>query len=189
MVDRHHARDHARGRRARLRGAHGQGVAVRGPRRAARRAGCRRARPSACAASLLEDPWAVCLGGEPVRIDRETAGRVTTGGYGYRVERSIAYAYLPADAGPGVVVEVDIFGELVTGVSRRRAPVRPAERAHQGLIGDESEQFALGGLTTGAYVRLSNEGGRVSCDVRRARSSSPRWQSGSRLPGRPWLTV
>ena len=64
----------------------------------------------------LEDPWAVCLGGEPVRIDRETAGRVTTGGYGYRVERSIAYAYLPADAGPGVVVEVDIFGELVTGV-------------------------------------------------------------------------
>ncbi len=63
----------------------------------------------------LEDPLAVCLGGEPVRIDRETAGRVTTGGYGYRVERSIAYAYLPGDAGPGVTVEIDIFGELVTG--------------------------------------------------------------------------
>ena len=63
----------------------------------------------------LEDPWAVCLGGEPVRIDRETAGRVTTGGYGYRVERSIAYAYLPADAVPGATVEIDIFGELVTG--------------------------------------------------------------------------
>ena len=63
----------------------------------------------------LEDPWAVCLGGEPVRIDRETAGRVTTGGYGYRVERSIAYAYLPADAVPGATVEIDFFGELVTG--------------------------------------------------------------------------
>ena len=81
----------------------------------------------------LEDPWAVCLGGEPVRIDRETAGRVTTGGYGYRVERSIAYAYLPADAVPGVTVEIDIFGELVTGTVVAEPLYDPRERAHQGL--------------------------------------------------------
>ena len=45
-----------------------------------------------------------------------SSGRVTSGGYGYTVERSIAYAYLPASfAQPGVEVEVEIFGEWVAG--------------------------------------------------------------------------
>ena len=46
----------------------------------------------------LADPRAVALGSEPVRVDGELAGRVTSGGYGYTVERSIAYAYLPSRA-------------------------------------------------------------------------------------------
>ena len=37
----------------------------------------------------------MALGHEPVRVNDEILGRVTTGGYGYTVERSIAYAYLP----------------------------------------------------------------------------------------------
>ena len=45
-----------------------------------------------------------------------SSGRVTSGGYGYTVGRSIAYAYLPADrAEPGTPVEVEIFGEWVGG--------------------------------------------------------------------------
>ena len=41
---------------------------------------------------------------------------MTSGGYGYTVARSIAYAYLPADdATPGTEVEVEIFGEWVGG--------------------------------------------------------------------------
>ena len=64
---------------------------------------------------VLEDPRSVALGNEPVRIDGEIAGRVTSGGYGYSVERSIAYAYLPAETGPGAAVEVDIFGRWVAG--------------------------------------------------------------------------
>jgi glycine cleavage system aminomethyltransferase T/glycine/D-amino acid oxidase-like deaminating enzyme len=65
---------------------------------------------------LLEDPLSVALGNEPVRIDGEIRGRVTTGGYGYTVERSIAYAYLPPDhAEPGTAVEVEIFGRWVGG--------------------------------------------------------------------------
>ena len=44
----------------------------------------------------------VALGSEPVRIDGEIVGRVTSGGYGYTVDRSIAYAYVPAgDAAAG----------------------------------------------------------------------------------------
>ena len=64
----------------------------------------------------LADPRSVALGNEPVRVAGEIAGRVTSGGYGYTVERSIAYAYLPPDrAEPGTTVEVEIFGEWVPG--------------------------------------------------------------------------
>ena len=46
----------------------------------------------------------------------EIAGRVTSGGYGYTVERSIAYAYLSAEhAAPGTSVALEIFGEWVGG--------------------------------------------------------------------------
>jgi 4-methylaminobutanoate oxidase (formaldehyde-forming) len=64
---------------------------------------------------VLEDPRSVALGNEPVRVDGEIVGRVTSGGYGYTVERSIAYAYLPAEVPLGCAVEVDIFGEWVAG--------------------------------------------------------------------------
>jgi 4-methylaminobutanoate oxidase (formaldehyde-forming) len=65
---------------------------------------------------VLENPRVVALGSEPVRVEGETVGRVTSGGYGYTVERSIAYAYVPAErAEPGTAVEVEIFGEWVGG--------------------------------------------------------------------------
>jgi glycine cleavage system aminomethyltransferase T/glycine/D-amino acid oxidase-like deaminating enzyme len=64
---------------------------------------------------LLSDPRAVALGNEPVRVDGEIIGRVTSGGYGYTVERSIAYAYLPAEVDVGTAVDVDLFGEWVAG--------------------------------------------------------------------------
>jgi len=65
---------------------------------------------------VLAEPRAVALGSEPVRIEGELVGRVTSGGYGYTVERSIAYAYMPAaHAEPGRAVEVEIFGEWVAG--------------------------------------------------------------------------
>ena len=46
-------------------------------------------------------------------MDGESAGRVTSGGYGYRVERSIAYAYLPAAVEPGARVEVGVFDRWI----------------------------------------------------------------------------
>ncbi len=65
---------------------------------------------------LLEDARSVALGNEPVRVDGEIRGRVTTGGYGYTIGRSIAYAYLPPEhAEPGTAVEVEIFGRWVGG--------------------------------------------------------------------------
>jgi glycine cleavage system aminomethyltransferase T/glycine/D-amino acid oxidase-like deaminating enzyme len=65
---------------------------------------------------VLDDPRAIALGSEPVRVDGALVGRVTSGGYGYTVARSIAYAYVPAErAVPGQPVEVEIFGEWVAG--------------------------------------------------------------------------
>ncbi len=65
---------------------------------------------------LLEDSSSVALGNEPVRVGDEVVGRVTTGGYGYMLERSIAYAYVPPEhAEEGTEVEIDIFGDWVAG--------------------------------------------------------------------------
>ncbi len=67
---------------------------------------------------VLDDPRVVALGSEPVRLGDggPVAGRVTSGGYGYTVGKSIAYAYLPAaDSKPGAAVSVDVFGEWVGG--------------------------------------------------------------------------
>jgi 4-methylaminobutanoate oxidase (formaldehyde-forming) len=65
---------------------------------------------------VLDDPRSVALGNEPVRVGAEIVGRVTTGGYGYTVGRSIGYAYLPPEhAEAGAEVAVEIFGEWVPG--------------------------------------------------------------------------
>src|SRR5690242_2173250 len=64
---------------------------------------------------VLDDPRSVALGSEPVRIDGSVVGRVTSGGYGYTVEKSIAYAYVPASCAVDTAVEVDIFGTWIGG--------------------------------------------------------------------------
>ena len=76
---------------------------------------------------VLDDPRAVALGSEPVRVDGRLVGRVTSGGYGYTVERSIAYAYVPAEAAEvGNRVEVEIFGAWVGGEVAREPLYDPA---------------------------------------------------------------
>jgi 4-methylaminobutanoate oxidase (formaldehyde-forming) len=75
---------------------------------------------------LLDDPRALCLGGEPVRLRGRTAGRVTSGGYGNRLGASIAYAYLPVSSSlPGTAVEVDLFGDLIAGRIVAEPPYDP----------------------------------------------------------------
>jgi glycine cleavage system aminomethyltransferase T/glycine/D-amino acid oxidase-like deaminating enzyme len=76
---------------------------------------------------VLDDPRSIALGNEPVRVDGRIVGRVTSGGFGYAVERSIAYAYLPAaQAAPGTRVEVDVFGTWVGGIVTREPLYDPA---------------------------------------------------------------
>jgi glycine cleavage system aminomethyltransferase T/glycine/D-amino acid oxidase-like deaminating enzyme len=80
----------------------------------------------------LDDPRSVALGNEPVRIDGTVQGRVTSGGYGYTVQRSIAYANLPADVEIGAEVEIDIFGQWIRGEVAREPLFDPrGERVRQ----------------------------------------------------------
>jgi 4-methylaminobutanoate oxidase (formaldehyde-forming) len=56
----------------------------------------------------------VALGNEPVFADGEVVGRVTSGGVGYTVGKSIAFAYLPASlVAAGTSLAVEVFGERV----------------------------------------------------------------------------
>jgi glycine cleavage system aminomethyltransferase T/glycine/D-amino acid oxidase-like deaminating enzyme len=78
---------------------------------------------------VLADPRAVALGNEPVRVRGRVVGRVTSGGYGYTVARSIAYAYLPVEIEMGTAVEVDVFGTWVEGeIAREPLFDRSGER-------------------------------------------------------------
>jgi 4-methylaminobutanoate oxidase (formaldehyde-forming) len=71
----------------------------------------------------LDDPAAVAFGNEPVRSGEQVVGWVTSGGYGYSVEKSIAYAYLPtAVVKAGGALDVEILGERI-GATVVREPL------------------------------------------------------------------
>ncbi len=75
---------------------------------------------------LLDDPRAVALGNEPVFVDGQVVSRITSGGIGYSVGRSIAHTYLPADlSAAGTRVEVSVFGERVGAVVAPGPPHDP----------------------------------------------------------------
>jgi 4-methylaminobutanoate oxidase (formaldehyde-forming) len=62
----------------------------------------------------LDDPTSMCLGNEPISAGDDVVARVTSGGIGYTVGRSIAFAYLPVElASAGARCEVEVFGERV----------------------------------------------------------------------------
>jgi 4-methylaminobutanoate oxidase (formaldehyde-forming) len=68
---------------------------------------------------VLDEPRSVVLGSEPVRFEGRAVGRVTSGGYGYSVESSIAYAYLPSElVEPGTRLSVGVFGRDVAAEVR-----------------------------------------------------------------------
>jgi len=65
-------------------------------------------------------------GGEAVRRDGDVVGRLRSVAYGPTVERTIGYAYLPADLAEGDDLEVDVFDERVPATVARDVLVDPA---------------------------------------------------------------
>lgn len=70
-------------------------------------------------AIVLADRAQVVIGSEPVRHEGAIVGRVTSGGFGYSIGASVAYAYLPSGLGPGTQVSIDLFGRWVDAVVQR----------------------------------------------------------------------
>jgi glycine cleavage system T protein len=78
---------------------------------------------------VLDDPRSVALGNEPIRVDGRIVGRVTSGGYGFTVQKSIAYGYLPpVEAAIGTKGEIEVFGEWI-GFEVVREPLWDPEGA------------------------------------------------------------
>ncbi|HXF85175.1 MAG TPA: FAD-dependent oxidoreductase [Anaerolineales bacterium] len=62
----------------------------------------------------LADDRTIVLGKEPIRAGSQLVGWVASGGYGYSVKKSIAYAYLPLEyAKTGTKLQIECFGEPV----------------------------------------------------------------------------
>jgi glycine cleavage system T protein len=62
----------------------------------------------------LHDDRTIVMGKEPIRVGDNLVGWVASGGFGYSVNKSIAYAYLPLEyAKVGTKLEVECFGEQV----------------------------------------------------------------------------
>jgi 4-methylaminobutanoate oxidase (formaldehyde-forming) len=56
----------------------------------------------------------MCLGNEPVFANGLVVSRVTSGGIGYTLGASIAFAYLPLElSDAGTSLEVEVFGDRV----------------------------------------------------------------------------
>ena len=106
----------------------------------------------------------MALGSEPVRVGDRLVGRVTSGGYGYTVGRSIAYAYLPAaDADVGTRVAVEIFGDWVEGEVAAEPLYDPARSPRPQLTGPSAGpgrahvRRPQGGERIGDRERLAGE--------------------------------
>ncbi|MGC4037561.1 MAG: FAD-dependent oxidoreductase [Chitinophagaceae bacterium] len=65
---------------------------------------------------VLDNPKAVVLGNEPVRINGNVCGRVTSGAYGSFIKSSIAFAYLPVELSAiDTPTEILVFGNWIKG--------------------------------------------------------------------------
>jgi glycine cleavage system aminomethyltransferase T/glycine/D-amino acid oxidase-like deaminating enzyme len=61
----------------------------------------------------VDNGASMVLGKEPVYVNGQAAGYVTSAAYGYSVRKPIAYAWLPAGVGIGDSVEIEYFGERI----------------------------------------------------------------------------
>jgi dimethylglycine dehydrogenase len=76
---------------------------------------------------LVDTEDADAYTGEPIYCEGELAGYVTSGGYGYRIDKSIAMGYVTPDFHiPGQEFEIEIVGDRRTAVMTECPPYDPA---------------------------------------------------------------
>ena len=66
---------------------------------------------------ISDDATAIAIGNEPVRHKDRVVGWVTSASYGYSVQKSIGYTYLPIElAVLGTRLDVEMIGERIGAV-------------------------------------------------------------------------
>ena len=73
-----------------------------------------------------DEQYVTIYGGEAVRYDGATVGRVRSCGYGYTVRANIALASIPAELQQGTRLTVDVFGAQVPAVVEHDVLYDPA---------------------------------------------------------------
>ena len=74
---------------------------------------------------VIDDGHSVVLGHEPVFLDGQPVGYVTSAAFGHTVAAPIAYAWLPASATPGTRVEIQYFGRRIAATVAAEPLVDP----------------------------------------------------------------
>jgi 4-methylaminobutanoate oxidase (formaldehyde-forming) len=82
---------------------------------------------------ILDDDRTIVIGKEPIHAGDKLVSWVASGGFGYSVNKSIAYAYLPMEfAKAGTKLSVECFGERVSAEVAQAVLWDPkAERVRQ----------------------------------------------------------
>ncbi|GAB2761900.1 FAD-dependent oxidoreductase [Salinifilum aidingensis] len=73
----------------------------------------------------VDDGRSVVLGSEPVLLDGEPAGYITSAAFSHTLGTPIAYAWLPATATPGTPVDIQYFGRRVRATVAEEPLVDP----------------------------------------------------------------
>ncbi len=82
---------------------------------------------------VLAEPAVVALGNEPVSSGDRVVSRVTSGGYGYFVGESIAYAYLPMSlAALGTTLAIEVDGRRISATVQRDPRFDPSNSRIKG---------------------------------------------------------
>ena len=64
-----------------------------------------------------------CMGGEPIHANSRVVGVTTSGGFGHRVQKSLAFAYVePAFAEVGTQIEVEVLEDHRTATVLESEP-------------------------------------------------------------------
>jgi glycine cleavage system aminomethyltransferase T len=73
----------------------------------------------------IDDGHSVVLGHEPVLLDGDPVGYVTSAAFGHTVGKPIAYAWLPSSATQGTTVEIEYFGRRIRATVANEPLVDP----------------------------------------------------------------
>jgi glycine cleavage system aminomethyltransferase T len=76
----------------------------------------------------VDDGRSMVLGKEPVFVEGQRAGYVTSAAFGYTVRKPVAYAWLPSSVSEGKSVEIEYFGKKIKATVTRDPLHDPQEQ-------------------------------------------------------------